>query len=107
MTPLRLLLLPLLVCSLSAGASAVEVDLGDLHLDTSAELRSLFTFTRAVNAEHLFLEGSTHRHDSGLSLTRLRLEGTASYKARLYGQLVYQNEIRTGSAESWNSPPMQ
>ena len=81
-------LLSLVLCVVPIAAFTTEVDLGDLHLDASAELRSLFTFTRAVDAERLFVQGSTRRRDSGLSLTRLRVQGGAAYKERLYGQVV-------------------
>jgi len=79
-------------------AEAVELDSGDLRLELSGQLRSVYTFTRLIDAEDLSLTGSTRRSDSWLLLTRARTELEGVWRDRVYGQLVYDNEVRTGSA---------
>lgn len=96
MSRLTLLLL-LLAAAAALPARAAEFDRGDLRLELSGELRSVFTFTRDLDPERLFLEGSTRRRDAGLSLTRARAAAQAVWKDRVYAEVVYDHEVYTGS----------
>jgi hypothetical protein len=87
-----------LLLAAAAPVGAVELDRGDLRLDLSGQLRSVYTFTRLIDAEDLLLTGSTRRSDSWLLLTRARAGLEGVWRERVYGELVYDNEVRTGSA---------
>ncbi len=93
--PLWLGALSLLAAS---PAGAAELDSGDLHLELSGSLRSLFTHTRRIDAEGLLVDGSTRRRDSGLLLERARVSLEGTYGDRFSGRLTYDNEFVTGSA---------
>lgn len=85
--------------ALLPGASAAyELDRGALRLELIPSLRLLGTFTRELDAEAFLLDGRTTRSDSGLALVRLRLDAQAVWRDRLYAQVVYDNELRSGSA---------
>jgi hypothetical protein len=78
-------------------ASGVEFDRGDLRFELTGHLRTLFTFGKDLDPERLFLEGSTRKRDSGLLLTRARIEGEAVWRDRVYAEIAYDNEVFTGS----------
>lgn len=95
---IRLLCLALLLLAFGSRAEAAEFDRGELRLDLRSHLRSLFTFTRQLDPDRLFLEGSTRKRDAGLWLLRGRVIAEAAWRDRLSGQVIYDNEVRTGSA---------
>lgn len=80
------------------AARAAEFSRGDLNAQLDGQLRSLFTFTRELDPERLFLERSTRLRDAGLWLMRARLNADGVWKDSLYGQVTYDHELRTGSA---------
>jgi hypothetical protein len=57
----------------------------------------LGTFTRDLHTEPLLTKGDTHKHDSGLLLTRLRIEGEGAYGDRLFAEVAYDLEMFAGS----------
>lgn len=95
----------LLLCSLAAPAGAAEFDRGDLRVELTAHLRALYTFTRQPHTDALFpgvvngvpLASSAHGRDTATLLTRASIEAEGTYGGWLAGQLVYDNEWRTGS----------
>ena len=85
------------LCALLAGpAAAVELDHGDLRLELRAELRTLYTFTRQLDLED-FQAGSSQRRDSWLLLSRARFDFEAAWRERLYSEVVYDVEGRSGT----------
>ncbi len=52
---------------------AAEFDSGELHVELSGSLFTLFTHTRRIDAEGLLVDGSTRRRDSGRLLGRVRV----------------------------------
>ncbi len=87
----------LVVVAVAGGASAGELDRGDLRLELGGSLRSLGIFTRELRAETLVEDRRLTRSDSGLLLERLRVNGQAAWRDRVYAQLTYDNEARFGS----------
>jgi hypothetical protein len=90
--------LAVLVALVPAAAGGVEMDYGDLRAELRGHIRTLFTFGKDLDPERLFLEGSTKKRDSGLLLTRARIEAEAVWRDRVYAEFVYDNEVFTGSA---------
>jgi hypothetical protein len=82
----------------AASGRAAEFDRGELHLEISGSVRTLFTHTREIDAEGLIIDGSTRRRDSGQLLGRARLTAEATYGDRLSGRITYDNEFFTGTA---------
>ena len=89
--------LALLAALTPAPASGVELDHGDLRAELTGQLRTLFTFGKDFDPERLFLEGSTRKRDAGLLLTRMRIGAEAAWRDRIFAELVYDNEVYTGS----------
>jgi hypothetical protein len=89
------LALSLLPC---AARGVYELGSGDLRAELEGHVRVLGTFTREEEAERFLESGSTRRSDSGLLLTRARITARAAFAERLYGQVSYDMELRTGSA---------
>ena len=86
-----------LAAVLSAPAvRAAEFDRGDLRLELSAQLRSLYRLSRELDVDH-FVEGSTTRRDSWGLLSRARVELEGNWRDRIYGELIYDVESRTGT----------
>lgn len=81
----------------SAPVAALELRRGDARLELTGQLRSLFTFTRDLGTERLFVDGSTRRGDAGLWLTRGRLEALAYWRDWLRAGVTYDQELLTGS----------
>lgn len=90
-------LLWLVALLLAPGARGAEYDRGELRLETGAELRNLLTYTRRIQTEALLVEGSDRREPSGLWLLRGRVWVEGAYKQRFSGQLIYDQEYRTGT----------
>ena len=86
--------LPLLPAT-DAGSAAY--DRGELRLEFGGELRNLLTYTRRIQTESLLVDGSTQRGPAGLWLLRGRVWVEGVYKERFSGQLVYDQEYRTGT----------
>jgi hypothetical protein len=78
------------------AAAGVEFDGADWHAEIDAHTRLLWTWTREIEADHFFETGSTKKQDSGLLLTRAEVTAEGVWHDRLYGQLVYDMEYRTG-----------
>ena len=93
--PLWLAALSLLIASPARG---VEFESGELHLELSGSLRTLFRHTRSIDAEGLLVDGSTRRSDSGLLLERARVSLEGTYGDRISGRITYDSEFFTGSA---------
>ncbi|MCP4005723.1 MAG: hypothetical protein GY725_16155 [bacterium] len=95
----------LLVSALTGPVAAAEFDRGDLRVELDGHLRALYTFTRDLHTDAVFpgvIQGvaqhsSTHGRDTARLLTRGRVNLEAAYGDWLAGQIVYDNEIRTGS----------
>lgn len=87
----------------SAGpAAAAQFDRGDLRIELSGSMRGLYTFTRELDAEKFTaaaLAGTPFptRRDSWRGLARARVELETVWEDRLYGQLIYDVELRTGT----------
>ena len=81
---------------LAMPAAAVEFDQGDLRLEFTSQLRALYTYSREIDTDD-FLEGTRTRRDRWLLLTRARFDFEAAWRDRLYSQVVYDVEGRTGS----------
>jgi hypothetical protein len=69
----------------------------DWRAELGGQVRLLGTFTREVGADDFLLDGSTRKQDSGLLLVRTRLNAQAAFRERLFAQVVYDAELRTGS----------
>lgn len=79
------------------AAGAVEIDRGDLRAELSAQLRALYQLTRAFDAEDLLREGRSTRRDSWSLLSRARFEGELAWRDRVYAEVIYDVEGRTGT----------
>ena len=90
---------PLLALALipGYGAYGAEYDRGELRLELGAELTNLLTYTRRIQTEPLLVEGSARRGPAGLWLLRGRVRVEGVYKERFSGQLIYDQEYRTGT----------
>ena len=96
----------LLVAALgAASARAAEYDFRDARLELSGSVKSLYTYTRSVMTDDVVDDllppnpndpGTTRESSWGL-LTRARLTAEAVWQDRVYAQLVYDNELRSGS----------
>ena len=76
---------------------AAEFNSGELHVELSGSLFTLFTHTRRIDAEGLLVDGSTRRRDSGRLLGRVRVSLEGTYGNRISGRITYDNEFFTGS----------
>jgi hypothetical protein len=94
----RAALAALILVAAAAAAPAAELDRDDLRLELGGSLRTLGTFTRDLREETIAEDGRLRRSDSGLLLERLRVNGQAVWRDRVYAQLTYDNEARVGSA---------
>lgn len=86
-----------LLALVAAPTGAAELQRGELHLELKGSVRTLFTHTRRIDAEALFVDGSTRRRDSALLLERLRLTVEGTWADRFSGRITYDNEFFTGS----------
>jgi hypothetical protein len=93
-----LLAFGLLALAPTSPEAAMEFDGDGWRAEIGGQLRLLGTFTREVSANDFLLRRSTHREDSGLFLTRARLNAQATFGERLFAQVTYDTEFRTGSA---------
>ncbi len=88
----------------AASARAAEYDFRDARLELTGSVKSLYTYTRSVMSDDFFDDllqdpnnsGTTRDSSWGL-LTRARLTAEAVWQDRLYAQVVYDNEVRSGS----------
>ncbi len=100
---LRLAVLLIVVFG-AASARAAEYDFREARLELTGSVKSLYTYTRSVMADDFFDDllqdpnnsGTTRDSSWGL-LTRARLTAEAVWQDRLYAQVVYDNELRSGS----------
>ena len=99
---MRIVLGLVLVGALAPGAArTAEFEHGDLRGALSASLKSIYTFSRATRADD-FVEDfnnlqTTRRKDTWSLLNRARVTGEAVWQDRVYAQVVYDNEVRTGT----------
>ncbi len=93
----RVLLLLGILLAPRFGTAGVELDGSDWHAELDAHVRLLWTWTREIEADRFFETGSTKKQDSGGLLTRAELTAEGVLRDRLYGQLAYDLEYRTGS----------
>ncbi|MEE9282211.1 MAG: hypothetical protein V3V67_18750 [Myxococcota bacterium] len=82
----------------ASSSAAAELDRGELHLELSGSLRSLFTHTRQLEAHALIVDASTRKRDSGRLLERARVSLEGTYGDRISGRITYDHEFFTGSA---------
>ena len=85
------LLLALLISTGALPCRAAELLDGDLFLELSPSVRLFYTQSRRQGAERVLVDGSTRRANTGLLLTRLRLNLEASTKER---RDAVQRELR-------------
>ncbi|MEE8558079.1 MAG: hypothetical protein V3T14_09360, partial [Myxococcota bacterium] len=89
----------LALCCLLPGAApaALEIEHGSLRAEVGAQVRVLGTFTRETGADRFLLRRSTRKQDSGLLMVRTRIDANGAFGERLFGQVTYDAELRTGS----------
>ena len=81
---------------LAAPVGAAQLDRGELRLELGSELRTLYTATRQIDLED-FQGGSTQRRDSWMLLQRVRFDFEAAWRDRIFAEVVYDVEGRTGT----------
>jgi hypothetical protein len=75
----------------------MEFEGDDWQAELREQIRVVGTFTREESADAFLERGSTRRQDSGVLLVRNRLTAQGAVGDRLYGQVAYDVELRTGS----------
>lgn len=100
-----------LLCAIACAvpARAAQWEQGDARLELNASLKTLYTYTRALMTRDLIDDlvlpdpndpspdtGTTLERSWSL-LTRARLTAEGVWQDRVYAQVVYDNEMRSGS----------
>ncbi len=86
----------MVLAALGLPAGAVEFDRGELRVELGGSARTLYTRTRALHL-HTLQRYKINPSDTASLLGRLRLEGEFNYAERWSGQIVYDNEARSGT----------
>jgi hypothetical protein len=98
------LVLGIALCAMPALAA--EYELGDAHFELRGSVKTIYTYTRATMTDDVIDDlaaadpndtGTTRKSSWGL-LTRGRFIGEGVWQDRVYGQFIYDHELRKGTS---------